>query len=148
MKRLDIIINKLKRFESEIFKTIEGVIRENEGLIVEMNSEDQLFEHGINRKGESLASYAPYSPVTIEIKRQKGQPTGRVTLRDEEDFHLSFYIDYQADGFEIRASDWKERDLTDYYGEEILGLTDENLRELTHEYIAPEILKMFKEFTL
>lgn len=148
MRRLDNLINKLKRFEAEIFEKLRAIIEANEALIVEMNSQDQLFEHGINRNGESLASYAPYSPVTIEIKRQKGQPTGRVTLRDEEDFHLSFYIEYQADGFEIRASDWKERDLTDHYGEEILGLTDENLRELIHEYVAPEILRMFKEFTL
>jgi hypothetical protein len=145
VERLQTLINRLKKFEEEVFIAIEKVIRENEAIIVEMNSEDQLFESGINRDGVSLNSFAPYSAVTIQIKGQKGQPTNRVTLRDEGDFHFSFFIEFRDDGFKIVADDWKAKRLISGYGENILGLTDENFRDLAVSYVAPEIFKLLKE---
>jgi hypothetical protein len=145
MKALQDLIDKLKGFERELFEAIELTLRENEHIITEMNSEDQLYEQGIDRFGTSIASYAPYSPITIEIKKAKGQPTGRVTLRDEGDFHLSFYIDFSKDGFEIKAGNWKTDSLVKGYGEGILGLTDENFKDLADNYIAPEIINVFKK---
>lgn len=56
-----------------------------------MNAEEQLFEQGINRLGVDIMDYAPYSPLTIAIKEEKGQPTNRVTLRDTGDFEASFF---------------------------------------------------------
>lgn len=145
MERLQILIDKLKRFEEEIFSAIEKALRENEAIIVEMNSEDQLYEKGINREGVSIASFAPYSPITIQIKREKGQPTNRVTLRDEGDFHYSFFIEFREDSFKIVADDWKTKQLIAGYGETILGLTDENFKDLALNYVAPEIIKLLKE---
>lgn len=145
MRRLQELIDKLRSFENEIFNAIETVIRENEDIITEMNSEDQLFEQGIDRNGTSIASYAPYSPITIELKKLKGQPTSRVTLRDEGDFHYSFFIEFSQTGFEIKASDWKTGHLVKGYGETILGLTNENFRDLAVNYVAPEIIKLFRK---
>ena len=73
-------------------RLIQDIIWKNEAYIVDMNAEEQLFEQGINRLGVDISDYAPYSPVTIEIKRLKGQPTNRVTLRDEGDFESSFFF--------------------------------------------------------
>ena len=144
MKRLAYLIQRLKSLESEIFDAARKTLEENKEIILDMNSEDQLFEKGINREGVEIASFAPYSPVTIQIKREKGQPTNRVTLRDEGDFHYSFFIEFTDDGFEIKASDWKARNLVANYGETILGLTNENFRDLAVNYVAPEILKILK----
>lgn len=140
MKELLELIAKLKALEAGLKDTIIEVLRENESIIVEMNSQNQLFEQGITRDGVSIADYAPYSPITIEIKKEKGQPTNRVTLRDEGDFEQSFYLEITETGFEIKASDWKTADLVVYYGEEILGLTDDNLQDLLKSYILPELL--------
>lgn len=145
LERLDAMIQRLTAFEAEIFEAIEKVIKDNEEIIVEMNSEDQLYEQGIDRNGVQIASYAPYSPITVELKRIKGQPTGRVTLRDEGDFHYSFYIEFQPGGFEIKASDWKTDMLVKGYGEAILGLTDDNFKDLAQNYVAPAVVKLFKE---
>jgi hypothetical protein len=145
MKELDDLIAKLKKFEEEIYQTIENILRENDYIIIDMNVEDQLFEKGIDRTGTEIASYAPYSPVTIQIKRIKGQPTNRVTLRDAGDFHHSFYIEFGKDSFEIKASDWKTQKLIASYGQEILGLTDYNFKILLEDYVAPAILKILKE---
>jgi len=145
MKELDDLISNLKKFEEEIYQTVEKVLRENEYVIIDMNVEDQLFEKGIDRTGQEIASYAPYSPVTIQIKGIKGQPTNRVTLRDEGDFHSSFYVEFTQDGFEIKATDWKTKKLIASYGEEVLGLTDYNFKILLEDYVAPAILELLKK---
>jgi hypothetical protein len=127
-----------------MFRVIREVLQDNKEIVLEMNSEEQLFEKGIDRFGVKISSFAPYSPATLQIKRLKGQPTNRVTLRDEGDFHFSFFIEFTSDGFEIKASDWKAANLVSGYGESILGLTDENFRDLAQNYVAPEILKLIK----
>lgn len=144
MQKLEDLITRLRSFELEMQEAIEKVIRDNQEIIVEMNSEDQLFEKGITSQGKSIADYAPYRPVTIQIKQAKGQPTDRVTLRDEGDFHSSFYIEFQSDGFEIKASDRKAPKLLFQYGTEILGLSDENFLDLANNYIRPAIIEHFR----
>lgn len=126
-------------------KMIQKIIQEHEAEIIDMNAQEQLFESGENSLGVSIASYAPYSPITIEIKRMKGQPTNRVTLRDEGDFESSFYLVISDKQFEIKASDWKTEELVEKYGSSILGLTKENIASLTWDYIYPELMETFKK---
>lgn len=117
------------------------VITENEAYIIDMNAEDQLYEQGINRLGVDIMDYRPYSPLTIQIKEEKGQPTNRVTLRDEGDFESSFYLEINRTQFEIKAADFKTEDLVKKYGRQILGLTDENISSLIWQYIYPDVLE-------
>jgi hypothetical protein len=126
-------------------KMIQKIIQENEAAIIDMNAQEQLFESGENSLGVSIASYAPYAPITIEIKRMKGQPTNRVTLRDEGDFESSFYLVISDKQFEIKASDWKTEELVKKYGSGILGLTKENIASLTWDYIYPELMDTLKK---
>lgn len=122
-------------------KWIQQIIWDNDAYIVDMNAEEQLFEQGINRLGVDIMDYAPYRPLTIQIKEEKGQPTNRVTLRDTGDFESSFFIEANDRQFEIKASDFKTEDLIKKYGRQILGLTDENIRALIWQYIYPDLLK-------
>jgi hypothetical protein len=126
-------------------KMIQNIIQENEAEIIDMNAQEQLFESGENSLGVSIASYAPYAPITVEIKSLKGQPTNRVTLRDEGDFESSFYLVISDKQFEIKASDWKTEELVKKYGSSILGLTKENIASLTWDYIYPELMETFKK---
>lgn len=125
-------------------KFIRRIILDNEAYIIDMNAQEQLYERGINRLGVKISDYAPYAPLTIEIKKAKGQPTNRVTLRDEGDFESSFHLEVGDTQFEIRASDPKTEELIKKYGRQILGLTDENLEELIWNYIYPELLDKAK----
>ncbi len=145
MRKLDELISRLKSFEDEIIKVIEEVVRENDNIILDMNAEDQLFQKGITRTGVEIASFDPYAPLTIKIKKLKGQPTSRVTLRDEGDFHRSLYVEYQAEGFRIKASDWKTEDLMLRYGGEILGLTDDNFYGFAVDYVKPALNELLKK---
>lgn len=150
MSVIDNLIGRVKTFESGLVSGlyVSEIIQENEAFIVNMNSEDQLYDKGITREGVSISKYAPYRPFTIKIKKQKGQPTSRVTLMDEGDFYNSFYVDVGPDRFEIKASDFKTRDLMKKYGDEILGLTPENVRELIVHYILPNLQEKFKQIVL
>lgn len=125
-------------------RLMQDIIWDNDAYIVDMNAEEQLYEQGINRLGVDIMDYAPYSPVTIEIKKALGQPTNRVTLRDEGDFESSFFLEVGDKQFEIKASDFKTEDLIKKYGRQILGLTKENIAVLIWQYIYPDLMEKAK----
>lgn len=126
-------------------KWIQQIIWDNGAYIVDMNAQDQLYEQGINRLGVDIMDYAPYSPLTIQIKEEKGQPTNRVTLRDTGDFETSFFIEANDRQFEIKASDFKTEELIKKYGRQILGLTDENIQALIWQYIYPDLISRIQK---
>ena len=145
MTVIDDLINRIKSFEDGINEQIRLEIIEDEPYICDMNTEDQLYERGVDRNGTEISSYAPYAESTVWIKKQKGQPTTRVTLRDTGDFHRSFFVKAEEDSFSIEANDWKTEKLVRSYGPEIIGLTDENLNELIWEYIYPRLINSLRE---
>lgn len=110
-------------------------------FIVELNTESQLFEKGIDSNGVTLkeiggneSTPSGYSPVTIEIKRRKGGKGGKIsniTLYDEGDYYESHIVTVTTSGFEIDADPIKEdTNLFVEWGEDIVGLTDESLQKL------------------
>lgn len=146
MKQITDLRNRVANFNEALTsgRLIHNIIWDNEAYIVGLNAEEQLYEQGINRLGVEIADYAPYSPVTIAIKEAKGQPTNRVTLRDEGDFESSFFLEVGDKQFEIKASDFKTEDLIRKYGRQILGLTDENIAILIWQYIYPDLINEAK----
>ena len=98
--------------------------------IIKLNTIDQLFDDGIDSLGDSLGEY---SISTIEGtssylgKKAKGQPTDRITLKDTGKFYKTFKIEVKNDSFFINANPIKEdNNLFDDFGDEIVGLTEEN----------------------
>lgn len=124
---------------------VQNIINDNQTFIVNMNAQEQLFDQGVNALGVHIDDYKPYSEYTIEIKKAKGQPYNRVTLHDEGDFANSIFIEAGKEQFEIKASDSKTQALIRKYGRQILGLTNENLKELIWKYVFPEIEKESKK---
>ena len=147
MKRITDLRNRVADFYEALTsgRIIQNIIWDNEAYIVDLNAEEQLFEQGINRLGVEISDYAPYSPVTIPIKEAKGQPTNRVTLRDEGDFESSFYLEVGDKQIEIKAYNFKTEDLIKKYGRQILGLTDENISILIWKYIFPDLMAETKK---
>lgn len=147
MGKIDDLLKRVVQFNDELTsgRLMQKIIWDNEAYIIDMNAEEQLFEQGVNRLGVEISDYAPYSPVTIAIKEAKGQPTNRVTLRDEGDFESSFFLEVGDKQFEIKASDFKTEDLIKKYGRQILGLTDENIAILIWQYIYPDLMDEAKK---
>lgn len=141
-------IEALELFQNKVNDQIKRIILSLETIVTEMNTEDQLFDQGINSEGESIISYAPYSDITIEIKRELGQPVDRVTLRDEGDFHDSFELEEAETGVLIVAKDTKTDELIFQYGDSIIGLTEDNLEELAFVYVLPKLLEYLNGLVL
>jgi len=145
---MTVFSNKLaaiKEYKNNIYAYAFEAVIDNEDFIVELITEEQLFEQGIRGDETFIADYAPYSPFTVQMKQLKGQPTDRVTLKDEGDFYRSFFIKVGSDHFEVMASDSKTEKLVREYGEEIMQFTDENLSEVIWSYIYPALIFKLKE---
>jgi hypothetical protein len=125
--------------EEQIFK----ILKENEATIIDLNL-SQL-SNGQDSDGKPIEP--PYTELTREIKREKGQPVDRVTLRDEGDFYRGFFM---SDDFPMvfDSKDWKTDKLTDKYGSEIFGLNKENQGRLNREVVLLAYLNYLREVLL
>lgn len=109
-------------------------------LVISLNTEgmptSQLFELGEDATGKLLSSIGgPYSPFTVEEKKRKGQPTDRVTLKDTGDFYRTFKVIPFKGGFRIEADTIKDgEDLEDSWGDEIIGISPQNLEIIINFY--------------
>lgn len=142
---IDDKITALQDFLDHIYDYVRMEVIEDEAVICDMNSESQLYERGIDRDGDSISSYSPYTARTVMVKLLKHQPTNRVTLRDTGEFHASFRVVVDDIGFYIDATDWKTSELEKKYGKQIFGLTEENINELVWDYIYPMLVEKAKQ---
>jgi replicative superfamily II helicase len=108
--------------------------------IIRLNTQEQLYDEGIDSNENSLGEY---SPVTKMIKTGLGQRIDHVTLKDTGAFYRSFRVIVKRDSFEIWADDVSlyDRPLTEVYGIDILGLTPDNL-----SWLGDFILTKYREY--
>ena len=135
---------RFRAFKDNLPYMLEDIIREKEDVIVSAIANDQLYRRGINGKGKKIMEYAPYAERTIKIKKKKGQPTTRVTLRDTGDFHKSMFVVFDSEGFYVTASDDKTEKLIAKYGDEIFRLTDKNFTRIIRSHVRKELVKRIK----
>lgn len=136
---------RLRAFKDNLPMLLEDIVRDKEDVIVSAIADDQLYRRGINGRGEKIMSYAPYKPKTIQIKKKKGQPTTRVTLRDTGAFHNSMFVVFDAEGFYVTANDKKASKLINKYGDEIFRLTNKNFTRIVRSHIRKELVKRLKQ---
>ena len=129
----------LKKISKNGANIAAEILMKNDHIIIDMNTDDQLFNKGVDSTGDRIIASDPYSPFTVGIKKLKGQPTNRVTLKDVGNFHGSFKATKSGSNVVIGATDSKTKDLVDRYGKDIFGLIKENKEETRVSYIHPEV---------
>jgi len=113
---------------------------EHKRIVITLNTEglptSQLYSLGEDSEGKTLESIGGgYSPFTQQIKGGKGQPTDRVTLKDTGEFYRTFDVIPFKGGFNIVADTLKDdNDLEDRWGDDIVGLNEENTNILIELY--------------
>lgn len=136
-------LNKLVALEGKEDDIIEEITKQKETqefLIFVL--QEQLFQTGEDGKGIAIGMYSPF---TIAIKKRKGQPTDRVTLKDTGDFYRSYVIIPFNGGFTIDADGEKEdKNLFDIYGDDILLPSQESL-DLIAEYYEEQLIEYIKK---
>lgn len=123
-------------------------------LIIRLNTEGEQSSqliYGVNSKGEDLDEIGgPYSPYTVMLKKDKGQITDHVTLKDTGFFYRSFRTHWLQTGeIQITADTIKEGgdDLITRWGKDIIGLDDYNLgvlRDYARAKLPALIIKNIK----
>lgn len=122
------------------FKSIDQDVMD---MIIQMNTEDQLEEEGIDSLGRALGEYSPY---TIALKRMKGDRYDHITLKDTGAFYDSWIVWVDTSGINIDADDTSHYDkpLFEVWGVDVLGLTEDNLAIL-QEVIAENYINLIME---
>jgi len=136
----------LKKFirRLNINRLMSEIMRDErlKSYIIELNQE-QLYDQGADSNGNPLE---PYSRLTMQIKKRKGQRFDRTTLKDTGKFYKSFRIIVESDGFVITADGQKETgNLFDRYGVDILGLNSVNkyqVEQILGREIREKIIQM------
>lgn len=121
---------QLKKATDEIIRDYyKQLIIELESLakaIAETNA-DQMFA---GLRADDTDIEPAYKPFTIAIKKEKGQPTDRVTLKDTGEFHRSIFVKFEGDKIIIDSDNDLRDKLVKKYGATIFGLTKQNKQAL------------------
>ncbi len=137
-KMFDEIKNMCKRVaklnQGKIMNTIlKGELMQAQ--ILDLQTQTQMFEQGVDSKGESLGEYSAntiYGTSKYAGKIAKNQPYDHITLKDTGAFYKSIYIKSLPTGITINAPD--PNNLQALYANDLLGLTEQSLSTLRPEF--------------
>jgi len=129
---------RLEKFDPEkVFTEVLSETEKPEELVKE-----RLNKTGTRSTGEKIKTYSAerygkgvYMPFTIAMKKSKGQPTNRVTLKDTGAFQKSFEKKLLKDAFQIEGDskkpDGEIEDNIDFTN--VLNLSKNEIKELVKE---------------
>lgn len=105
----------------------ESIDREVKEHIIQLNTEDQLGEEGIDSKGSSLGQYRPF---TVQVRTSLGLQVGHVDFRVTGEYWDSWKVRTTKNGFTILVDRNRYSELVNdlRFSEDHVGLTDQNLR--------------------
>lgn len=96
--------------------------------IIFLIQNDQLLKKGVDANDEVIGYY---SQLTESISNGRKRFNTHYTLKDTGEFFASMFVAVLKDSFIIDADGQKGKDnLFEKYGDEIIGLTDENLQKV------------------
>lgn len=130
IKPLENAVERILKIKSESKQILIDSLKELEPQILDLQIE-QTTEKGEDATGKELPG--PYADFTIEMKKSKGQRYDIITLYDEGDFHRSKELQFNDEGFEIVATDWKTDELISAWGEAIMGIQKVNLIAISQD---------------
>lgn len=140
------VFEQAKRTVSELKSSLNQIVKEtfekNGYVIKEIQTQKQLYQ-GEDSKGSFIRP--AYKPMTIRIKMKKGQPTDRVTLKDTGKFYNSIKVIANETFVEVTTSIEYSKELFKKYGDNILGIQEELLRDFAEQYILPNIKHSFND---
>lgn len=154
------LINKANKLKlptvKQIFKELFND-KEFTDLIIRLNTEGEQTSqliYGVDSRGVDLENATPmageYSPYTVMMKKEKGQITDHVTLKDTGYFYHSFKTFWRNEkngAILITADTIKEGgdDLITRWGKDIIGLDEMNLGILS-QFAKSKILKLLANY--
>lgn len=146
---------RLKRVanETNLKNLVNTEIVEKEDVLVEIKKQEyeqgNIYSNGSRGYSNSSsyeqnlkAGFKKYKDFKRSLNPNAG---GKVDLILSGDFINSFLLKEKGKGYEFDATDDKKNDLINYYGERIMGLSQEKFNAFLIKYVAPDFRKAIKK---
>jgi len=128
----------LEKYQADLPNVVLDSVYDNEGKILDLVRDNQLTAQGIDGTGKAIKPL--YTAFTKQIKRDKGQTTSHVTLRDTGETQDTMLMDYGADYFYPVATTPQVEGLYRKYGKRIFDLTQKSVSEAA-KIMRPDIFQ-------
>jgi len=148
MNAFDKARNKIKELEALINPTMQKVFDKYDYVIHDYQTDEQLFKKGERSDGSIIRNIRTgegYTPYTIKLKKQKGQPTNRVTWKDTGRLHKEIKVIANDEFVVIKTSVPYADKLFKKYGDDVLGIQKEFLEKFLDLYILPTLKEEFDD---
>lgn len=139
MGDIDAYLFSLNKLTNDLDKIAADIIRKNSKYIL-ATIKLRLWNYGVDAAGNKIMP--EYKASTIKVKKAEGRRSSHVTLRDEGDFYRSMFLTVEQNKLFIGASDHITSTLISKYGPDILGLTEQEQRNIVDTMIEPEVIKI------
>ena len=141
----DILQVATKLARTNVTKTLVKILNKKsvQKFITDLNTKVQLVDYGEDSRGVQLSAIGGiYATSTIRLSKTKKKNRSHINLKDTGAFHKSFDVQVKSNAnFSITANTVKNGvDLEDRWGEDIVGLKDENV-ELVIDRLRDEFYK-------
>ena len=117
-------IEKLQAFNPR--EVAEESFTETAETYADFNAEQMFSGQTAEDTQITLEGRKGYRKTTFDIKRSKGQPTDRITLRDTGAFHRGLYARIQGNKILTGSTDSKADEIEERTGKQIFGLNEGN----------------------
>ena len=125
----------------------DSIIRKSIEAITEQMADKNAAQMFTGLRSDGTEITPTYKDTTIMIKKKKGQPSDRVTLRDTGSFYRGIKVTVEGDIIETDSSDEKAEKLKEKYGENIFGLGGEFKTDSINEDLRPVFKNNIEEAT-
>lgn len=143
LSRLNKLTARFSNLEKKMESIVAPALAKHTELMADLNR--LQLQAGITADGTPIRP--PYAPLTVSLKKKKGQPFDRVTLRDEGDFQEAIEARKFGKTYILRSRNWKAIKLQQKYGDNIFGLTSENLR-IVEIAALPDVKQQLRNYLL
>lgn len=141
------MFSKIRNFIDELEFKVTDILKETindfDYIIINMITEDQLFEKGIDGTGEKIKNQQTgslgYTRFTIRVKISKSQPIDRITLKDTGSFYNSIRVEGTNNSLIVSSNIGITADIIEKYGIDVLRPTKETMEEFIKEYYLPKL---------
>ena len=139
------VFRLVENFTQSQEKIMNDCINNSSETILDANR-DQLFA-GKDKQGKEIIP--EYTQTTITIKKEKGQPTDRVTLKDTGEWHRSLFMKTESNKIFIDSDHELTDKLLEKYdrgNDTILGIP-QNKKTDINESIMDKFINIFRLMT-
>lgn len=121
----------------------ETAIEETKQDIIDRQQEQ--LRYGFNAKGQKIGKYKNEAYARKKNAMNPLAGLGNVDLKLEGNFVKAIKVDVTPDVYRIESTDSKSAELTEKYGEDIMGLDADHKKGYVNQDLRPVFMKKVRE---